>query len=157
ENNERKIRLTEQYVGEKDAVSLRYSNKLQLNENNDSFYRSFLVQLRQPINIHREPVANKLLHKSFEYFYGKVKDLFGESPKGELLADFLQNQIAERLAFIQIVVKNDLDAYTVFETLNSRGIELSISDLLKNYLLSLTAKSDEDKRQAKEQWHRIIQ
>lgn len=157
ENDERKTRLTEQYIGEKDAVSLRYSNKLQLNENNESFYRSFLVQLRDPINPHRLPASNKLLQKASDYYYSKIKELFGSNPNGEELADFLQNQIAEKLAFIQIVVKNALSAYTVFETLNSRGIELSISDLLKNYLLSLTAKSEEDKRQAKEQWHRIIQ
>lgn len=156
-NRERKTRLTEQYVGEKDAVSLRYSNKLKLNENNDSFYRSFLVQLREPINPHKLPSSNKLLQNAFEYFYKQVKELFGENPKGEELADFLQNQLAEKLLFIQIVVENDLDAYTVFETLNARGIELSISDLLKNYLLSLTAESDEDKHQAKEQWNRIIQ
>lgn len=157
ENSERKNRLTEQYIGEKDAVSLRYSNKLKLNENNESFYRSFLVQLRDPINPHRLPASNKLLQKAFDYYYLKVKELFSSNPSGESLADFLQNQISEKLAFIQIVVKNALSAYTVFETLNSRGIELSISDLLKNYLLSLTAKSEEDKRQAKEQWQRIIQ
>ncbi|CAN5455043.1 hypothetical protein BH10ACI1_BH10ACI1_34060 [soil metagenome] len=65
------------------------------------------------------------------------------------------NQIAEKLTFIQIVVEDEVNAYTVFETLNSRGIELGTSDLLKNYLLSLTADSEEDKKQAKEQWHRI--
>lgn len=157
ENVERIEKLKEQYIGKRDAVSLRYSNKLQLNENNESFYRSFLVQLRDPINIHRESASNKLLHKAYNYFYEKVKEVFVSKQNGELLADFLQNQIAEKLLFIQIVVKNDLDAYTVFETLNSRGIELSISDLLKNYLLSITAQSNEDKRQAKEQWQRIIQ
>lgn len=157
ENKEREKRLREQYVGEKDAVSLRYSNKLKLNENNESFYRSFLVQLREPINTHRLAASNKLLQNAFDYYYSKLIELFGENPSGETLADFLQNQIAEKLAFIQIVVKDVLSAYTVFETLNSRGIELSISDLLKNYILSLTAKSEEDKRQAKEQWHRIIQ
>jgi len=157
ENTERIEKLKEQYIGKRDAVSLRYSNKLQLNENNESFYRSFLVQLRDPINIHRESASNKLLYKAFNYFYEKVKEVFVSKQNGELLADFLQNQIAEKLLFIQIVVKNDLHAYTVFETLNSRGIELSISDLLKNYLLSITAQSSEDKRQAKEQWQRIIQ
>ncbi|MGI8639038.1 MAG: DUF262 domain-containing protein [Pyrinomonadaceae bacterium] len=156
-NTERRIRLTEQYIGEKDAVSLRYSNKLILNENNESFYRSFLVQLRRPINLHREPASNKLLWKAFDYFYQRLKELLGENPTGELLADFLQNQVAEKLLFIQIVVETDVDAYTVFETLNARGIDLSVSDLLKNYLLSLTARSDEDKRQAKEQWKRIIE
>lgn len=157
ENEERKELYMEQFIGSKDGVSLRYSNKLKLNENNDSFYRSFLVQLREPINLHKLPSSNKLLQKTFDFFYGKVKEFFGEKPKGKELADFLQNQLAEKLLFIQIVVENDLDAYTVFETLNARGIELSISDLLKNYLLSLTAQSDEDKHQAKEQWNRIIQ
>ncbi|HRH42708.1 MAG TPA: DUF262 domain-containing HNH endonuclease family protein [Pyrinomonadaceae bacterium] len=157
ENKERKELYMEQFIGSKDGVSLRYSNKLKLNENNDSFYRSFLVQLRDPINPHKLPSSNKLLQKAFEYFYKQIKELFGENPKGNELADFLQNQLAEKLLFIQIVVENDLDAYTVFETLNARGIELSISDLLKNYLLSLTAQSDEDKLQAKEQWNRIIQ
>lgn len=157
ENEERKELYMEQFIGSKDGVSLRYSNKLKLNENNDSFYRSFLVQLRDPINPHKLPSSNKLLLKAFEYFYEKVKELFGETPKSEELADFLQNQLAEKLLFIQIVVENDLDAYTVFETLNARGIELSISDLLKNYLLSLTAHSNEDLHQAKEQWKNIIQ
>lgn len=156
-NTERRIRLTEQYIGEKDVVSLRYSNKLILNENNESFYRSYLVQLRRPINLHREPASNKLLWKAFEYFYQRLKELLGENPTGESLADFLQNQLAEKLLFIQIVVETDVDAYTVFETLNARGIDLSVSDLLKNYILSLTARSEEDKRQAKEQWQKIIQ
>ncbi len=156
-NAERVKRLTEQYVGEKDAVSLRYSNKLKLNENNEDFYRSFLVQLREPINRHRLPASNKLLWSAFEYFYQRIKETLGENPSGEILADFLQNQIAEKLLFIQIVVETDLDAYVVFETLNARGIELTVSDLLKNYLLSLTSQSEEDKRQAKDQWRRIIQ
>jgi hypothetical protein len=155
-NEERVKRLTEQYVGEKDAVSLRYSNKLKLNENNEDFYRSTLVQLREPINRHRLPASNKLLWSAFEYFYEKIKETLGENPSGELLADFLQNQLAEKLLFIQIVVETDLDAYVVFETLNARGIELTVSDLLKNYLLSLTSHSEEDKRQAKDQWRRII-
>ncbi len=157
ENEERKKLYMEQFIGSKEGVSLRYSNKLKLNENNDSFYRSFLVQLREPINPLKLPSSNKLLQKAFDFFYEKVGNLFGDKPKGKDLADFLQNQLAEKLLFIQIVVENDLDAYTVFETLNARGIELSISDLLKNYLLSLTAQSEEDLHQAKEQWKSIIQ
>lgn len=155
-NVQRKERLISQYVGEKDAVSLRYANKLELNENNDSFYRGFLVQLRPPVNPHRLPNSDKLLHKASLYFSQKINELFGATASGEMLADFIQNQVAERLMFIQIVVEDQLSAYTVFETLNARGTELTVTDLLKNYLLSLTARSDIDKQQAKEQWQRII-
>ena len=156
ENEERKKRYMEQFIGSKDGVSLRYSNKLKLNENNEHFYSSFIVQLREPINRHKLNTSEKLLQEAFEYFYQKVKELLGENPTGEKLADFLQNHVAEKLLFIQIVVENDLDAYTVFETLNARGIELSVSDLLKNYLLSLTSQSTQDSQQAKEQWNKII-
>lgn len=155
-NTLRKERLLSQYVGEKDAVSLRYANKLELNENNDSFYRGFLVQLRQPVNPHRLLNSDKLLLKASLYFSQKLDELFGATVSGEVLADFIQNQVAERLMFIQIVVEDQLSAYTVFETLNARGIELTVTDLLKNYLLSLTARSEIDKQQAKEQWQRII-
>ncbi len=155
-NTQRKERLLSQYVGERDAVSLRYANKLKLNENNDSFYRSFLVQLRPPVNPHRLPSSDKLLWQASRYFSQKLDELFGAAVSGEELADFIQNQVAEKLLFIQIVVEDELNAYTVFETLNARGIELTVTDLLKNYLLSLTAQSEIDKQQAKEQWQRII-
>lgn len=39
--------------------------------------------------------------------------------------------------FISVRVPDQLSAYTVFETLNARGLELTETDLLKNYLLSL--------------------
>jgi Protein of unknown function (DUF1524) len=48
-----------------------------------------------------------------------------------------------------------LNAYTVFETLNARGIELSSTDLLKNYLFSLFQGPD-DLQEAQRQWRRII-
>lgn len=38
---------------------------------------------------------------------------------------------------ILITLDNISDAYTIFETLNTRGLELSYSDLLKNYLLKM--------------------
>jgi uncharacterized protein with ParB-like and HNH nuclease domain len=155
-NRERKNLLMNNYVGAKDAVSLHYSSKLFLNENNDSFYQSYLVQLRDPINPHRLSDSNKLLWQAFQYFYHKVVAHFGDQVRGEELADFILNQVAEKLLFIQIVVEDELDAYTVFETLNARGLELTTTDLLKNYLLALSSTSDLDQKMAKEQWQRII-
>ncbi len=151
-NNLRKETLLRQYIGDINVITLNYSNKLDLNENNDSFYRSFIAKLKEPINEHRLSVSNKLLIKAFRYFYKAINELLGDKPTGQALTHFLQNQVAEKLLFIRIEVENEVDAYTIFETLNSRGIELSISDLLKNYILSLSHSPE-----AKEQWHRIIQ
>lgn len=56
--------------------------------------------------------------------------------------------------FIQIVVEDELSAYTVFETLNSRGLSLTVTDLLKNYLFSLSTKVDLE--HVKEKWRKIV-
>lgn len=55
---------------------------------------------------------------------------------GQALARLLSETVARQLLFILITVEDELNAYTVFETLNARGLELSSTDLLKNYLFS---------------------
>jgi hypothetical protein len=45
--------------------------------------------------------------------------------------------------FTKIVVQDDLNAYKVFETLNSRGVQLSTPDLLKNYIFSIITSNDD--------------
>lgn len=156
-NSERIGLLRERYIGSKDAASLRYSSKLFLNENNDQFYQNYLLQLRAPINPTRLVATERLLWSAFNYFYGKIKNYFSEQKDGERIASFVTDWVAEKLVFIQIVVEDELKAYTVFETLNARGIDLTVTDLLKNYLLALSSDSKVDQRQAQDQWNKIIQ
>lgn len=155
DNSARKSLLMTKYIGVRDAASLKYTKKLTLNENNEQFYDSYLAELKTPPSPRSLTDSDKLLDKAFKFFYKKIKEEFPLEVGGKALAEFLLNELSERLTFIQIVVEDEVNAYTVFETLNSRGIELGTSDLLKNYLLSLTADSDEDKKHAKNQWKRI--
>ena len=55
---------------------------------------------------------------------------------GRAVASLLSETVARQLLFILITVGDELNAYTVFETLNARGLELTTTDLLKNYLFS---------------------
>ncbi|MCF6341074.1 MAG: DUF262 domain-containing HNH endonuclease family protein [Sulfurimonas sp.] len=155
-NNERIELLMKDYIGHKDSVSLTYSSKLFLNENNDSFYQRRLLSFNKPINIKKLLDSEKLLWKAYEFYVGKINSLFYNLKDGSELASFLKNIIGRNLLFIQITVENELNAYTVFETLNSRGVELTSTDLLKNYLFSLVAKSSSDLEQVKKQWKKII-
>ena len=156
ENTERVDLLMKDYIGQKDSVSLTYSSKLFLNENNDSFYQRRLLAFSKPINIKKLLDSEKLLWKSYEFFTNKINNLFKNMNDGSDLASFLKNNIGKNLLFIQITVEDELNAYTVFETLNSRGVELTSTDLLKNYLFSLVAKSSSDLEQVKKQWKKII-
>jgi hypothetical protein len=125
-----------------------------LNENNNDFYQSNLINLRRPLNIRSLSKSNQLLWQAFQYFSNHLEEL-DVVQSGEKLAEFLTDAIAQRLLFIQINVEDELNAYTVFETLNARGIELSSTDLLKNYLFSLFQGPD-DLQEAQRQWRRII-
>ena len=55
---------------------------------------------------------------------------------GRAVAGLLSETVARQLLFILITVDDELNAYTVFETLNARGLELTTTDLLTNYLFS---------------------
>jgi hypothetical protein len=155
-NYERVEILTRQFIGQKDPASLTYSSKLFLNENNDGFYQSRLVQFRDPVSIPKLSDSEKLLWKAYQYFLGRIEDIFGLNKRGDEITTFLTHSVAENLRFIQITVKDELNAYTVFETLNSRRVDLTATDLLKNFLFSLVSKSPSDLAVVKNQWKKIV-
>lgn len=153
DNQERQEILRRKFLGDKDPASLRYSSKLFLNENNNSFYQSHVLQLKEPLNITRLNDSEKLIWGAYQYFYSQITKV-KFTHDGEKIASFINDLIAERLLFIQITVEDELNAYTVFETLNARGLELTSTDLLKNYLFSLVSKADLNL--VRIQWERIV-
>ncbi|MFP4075837.1 MAG: DUF262 domain-containing protein, partial [Halochromatium sp.] len=135
-NRERVVALRNRFIGEKDPASLQESSKLFLNQTDDPFYQDCLVQGRDPMNPPGLPKSNKLLWDCFCYFRERLAAVETFTHDGAALARFLNETIARQLLFIVISIDDALNAYTVFETLNARGLELSSTDLLKNYLFS---------------------
>ena len=154
DNRERISLLTKKFLGDKDPASLTYSAKLELNENNNNFFQTHLMVFRAPLNEKTLKDSDKLLWQAYNFFLTKIIFHFHDHKNGESLANFLNKQVAEKLMFIQIVVENELSAYTVFETLNSRGVSLTVTDLLKNYLFSLATEAD--LVHVKEKWRKIV-
>jgi uncharacterized protein with ParB-like and HNH nuclease domain len=152
-NIERKELIMNKYIGTKEPTSLAYIKKLELNKNNNGFYTAYLSELKNPTNSNRLNDSDKLLYKSKQYFYNKLQQL-SIREKGETLAKFV-NTLSEKLYFIQISVEDELKAYTVFETLNARGLQLTSTDLLKNYLFSF-GKTKPDLEIIQIRWSRII-
>lgn len=161
-NSERKD-LIKTYVGRKSSIDLTWDNKLQLNEENDKFYNTYIMNFEQVSDKpYKISSTNKLLLNCQEYFYCKilnyvkVNDIKKINDKKIIKIMQLVEYIIENLIFVKIVATNELSAYTIFETLNDRGIDLSITDLLKNYLLSLF-KVKKDREFAKNRWDTIIE
>ncbi len=154
-NQERAIRLRSRFIGEKDPSSLVESSKLVLNATDNGFYQDYLVQLRSHPNPRGLPKSNRLLLQCFEYFLDRMKQDSSLATDGRALASLLNDTVARQLLFIIILVDNEINAYTIFETLNARGLELSATDLIKNYLFSrIQTKSDLDALQRR--WQHLI-
>jgi uncharacterized protein with ParB-like and HNH nuclease domain len=93
---------------------------------------------------------------NYDYFYKRIQEILDkiDSNKAKLdrLID-LRKQVGE-LVVVDIELAREEDAYEIFETTNARGIDLSVSDLLKNLIFSkMPASSTRDT--AKEKWVQI--
>lgn len=158
DNRERSQLLRNGFLGTKDPGSLRYQSKLSLNRNDDAFYQGTLLQLHEPLAPARLGDSNRLLWEAYRFFKTRLAQRFPAPEDGEALARFVNEVVALRLLFIRVLVDDELSAYTVFETLNARGLDLTASDLLKNYLMALVARRSEgDLRHVLDQWTRITQ
>lgn len=67
--------------------------------------------------------------------YSDIEDLFPEELGGAALPYFV-DWLIENVHLVQITAYSDDDAYTIFETMNDRGLSLTPTDMLKGYLLA---------------------
>lgn len=132
ENQQRIQKLKDTYIGNVDPVTLEYDNILVLNRNNDPYYKEYIVKLGE-LKLRNTSYTDKLMKKCFEWY---EKQLTNKFKTGREYAELITN-IVDNLYFTIIRVNNEMNAFRVFETLNARGVQLSSSDLLKNYLFSL--------------------
>lgn len=156
-NKERAGELERSYLGTKDPASLRITPKLKLNANDDDFFQLNIAQRKAPQGgVRGLRDSERLLWDCFQFFKRKLQEKFAARKKGEEVARFVNEVVTERLVFISVRVQDQLSAYTVFETLNARGLELTETDLLKNYLLSLADRLSKSQMEpVLKQWARI--
>ena len=137
DNGRRAEGLRQTYIGYVDPVSLVPRAKLQLNRNNDRYYQSVLVPTNEKPPVRGFKQSEHSLRKAYEWFTARIQQQSqGEKDPGRAIAQLIDT-MSDRLLFTVITVADQLNAYKVFETLNARGVRLSATDLLKNYLFSV--------------------
>ena len=140
DSNDPQYRRAEQlrnnYIGYLDPVTLVPRSKLTLNRHNDRFYQNYLVPLEHLPQRGLNP-SEHLLRRAFNWFKERIVEHSGDN--GESVARFVDG-VVDKLFFTVITVTDELNAFKVFETLNARGVRLSSTDLLKNYLFSVVSR-----------------
>jgi uncharacterized protein with ParB-like and HNH nuclease domain len=113
--------------------------KLELSSQNNNFedYKSILNKVR----LYNDPnfesptyVGLRRIYRSYSYFNKRLLEFDYDD-----LLDFLQKINSSLI--VKIEVNTHADAFTLFESLNNRGIPLSAMDLLKNKILSVMEKN----------------
>ena len=151
----RSQQLRGNYIGYLDPVSLVPRSKLTLNRHNDRFYQNYLVPLER-LPQRGLNASEHLLRRAFNSFKERIRDHCGED--GESVARFVDGAV-DKLFFTVITVTDELNAFKVFETLNARGVRLSATDLLKNYLFSVVSRGgthDAEIRTLEDRWEDIV-
>lgn len=107
----------------------------------------------------------RLLAQAYAYFAGQLDDLAKSIVSDSMIAKENKNdELVRRLEAIRdrilgllailVSVDNEDDAYVIFETLNARGKDLGLTDLLRNFLLrdlrTTTSQVDMPKHRFKE-------
>jgi hypothetical protein len=72
--------------------------------------------------------------------YGDLETSFPEELQDDALPYFI-DWLLENVHLVEITAYSDDDAYTIFETMNDRGLSLSPTDMLKGYLLANIAEN----------------
>jgi hypothetical protein len=128
------------------------SPKLQLNvTDNNYFVQRVLKQEESNPSYHpsSKPPSHVLIDDAVRLAQAHLENIllpFSESNRGYHLnrwIDFIENA-AE---VILVKVADDVNAYVMFETLNDRGLRVSQSDLVKNYLFRETNSRIEEAQQ----------
>jgi len=108
----------------------------------------------------------QLLKVAFDIISGNVREMIEAVNKDPSISEERKKEeIREKLLrlrtkvlglkVIHITLDDEDDAYVIFETLNTRGKDLSVADLLKNHLVKLIKPSNINVDISKETWEDI--
>lgn len=125
--------------------------KLILSDQDNIYYENYII------NENRNFPAKKPSHEKIKNAFEIVltyseKELEYHNNDINILHD-LMDFIDEKLKVVTIIVPEDSNAYTIFETLNDRGLVLAQIDLIKNYFYS---KSGSRLEEVQTSWNELI-
>lgn len=129
----------------------------QIHNNNQNDYYAILSQTgiirgyEPPSN-----AGNRKIYKAFRYFHDRLSQMI-ESNNNSLEKIMVFLEKINQACIVKIEVISHSDAYTLFESLNNRGMPLSAIDLIKNKLLAKLEVSEPGKvDQHFKDWNRLL-
>lgn len=145
------LNIESEYIAKKNLRTKEIEPKLELGTNDNSFFREYIVEGKRK-NIDKKRESNARIVAASKICQNLINKLYQLNNNNfERLFD-LVDYLSKNLRVIIVTVSNENNAFTIFETLNDRGIELSKTDLIKNLLFN---KAGERINEAIQKWEKF--
>jgi len=158
--NELATLVTHDFLSRPDYDHHTLTPNLELNLNDREFFERYIISAYDPkllTNLTDEEnhsPSNLQLAACYTYMCKEIANLIKDGQSIEKVAHEIINALQEKIFLIRIDVADDLQAFTLFEALNNRGVELSEADLLKNFIFS---KAEDNIDELKLNWETMCQ
>jgi uncharacterized protein with ParB-like and HNH nuclease domain len=132
--NKRAEKIERDYISDIDLITTDPIPKIKLgNDDNDYFLSKIIKNDKSKKELKESHIRiNKSYYKSYNFISNKFKL---NNNKYDAIFNMIEF-IKEKVKIIVVKVPDESNAFTVFETLNDRGLALSQADLIKNYLFN---------------------
>lgn len=113
--------------------------------------------------VHREERRLAAAHSQFKELVAATVDSISSDPRNsdedlpKLVKEAL-TQIRDTLLSLKVIfvrLEDEDDAYVIFETLNTRGKDLGLADLVKNHFTRMIKEKNKGLDHAKDQWQKL--
>ncbi len=153
--DEEKSRLTQEMIAHKDLITGKETYRLKCGESLNKFFCDNIQKSDSNVLlVIPKEKEKKAIKDNYQFLKEKIlAELSSFRDKSKQLAylDNLKKKVFD-YKIIRIKTGNDDDAYSIFETVNARGADLTVADLLKNYLFSRLPGTEDGLDSAKDTW-----
>lgn len=154
------LKLSDEAIGMKVDIK----RKLMTNENKErlkllntdsKIFENYLTQVFDKKE--KGKFGNRIFVNRYKYIQSLLRDQENEDPvkKFEKLERFYRKLNAVEL--LRIKVDNITDAFSVFTSLNAKGMPLTLIDLLKSYYLGQATREGKEEEKALKEWNDLIE
>ncbi|MGV3753892.1 MAG: DUF262 domain-containing protein [Verrucomicrobiota bacterium] len=147
--------IQRELIEKKDTTPLVYS--LTLSDLDEPFFLQ-RVKTDLPAKIKPTVRSNQLMQTAYAYFSEQVKPLLNGKLPLEQAKELksLKDSLTKGMYLVAIYVDSEEDAYDIFETLNDRGLRLSVPDLVVNLLLRRCPDAS-TRKTVRQTWNGMVQ
>ncbi|HYB93811.1 MAG TPA: DUF262 domain-containing protein, partial [Vicinamibacterales bacterium] len=155
-DSDRSSQIESRYLFTRDLRTQSLEPKLRLNLDDSEFFEGYILERPgSPRRAQTRPrgVSNSRLAAAYQRITDHIAGVARSPTPVDELVEWV-DCLSERIKAIVVTVSNEANAFQIFETLNDRGLDLSIADLLKNYVFGQAG--PEKLPIVQQEWHKAM-